>query len=191
MHADIHQALEDLARRPGARIVSLLTWTRPALLKKSRATREPCPYKLGVEKITERYGMIGVSYSRVVCNERQREGETFQQANDGAVYFWPDKLWNGRGEHVEGSRFLVRHKPSGKLYLAFYPRNAGGIPAQGLDRWRDVATGKNVDPAQLAGFLPRRQQSKRQETAKQIFWRTIALENVILIRCGEVYRIAA
>jgi hypothetical protein len=160
------------------------------MLRFHRTTSAPNPYLYGVEKLTERYGMLGVRYANAVNNQRAREGLDAADYPEGAE-FRADKLWRGRGEHVPGSRFLVRHKDTGKLYLGFMPRNHNGLPACGIDRWRDVATGANLDPARLVDYLPVKTTPTNQGTRKEIFWRTIALDNIILIKSGEVYRIAA
>jgi hypothetical protein len=190
MHTPIHVALAHLAGRPGPKICSLVTWTRPKLLKKRRGTREPCPYPFGVEKVAERFGMIGISYESCVNNQRGREGRPTNRRGQ-VYYFRATSFWHGLGEHVAGSPFLVRHRVTGALYLKFMPRNLGNQPAIGTERWRDVATGRDVDPATLTGYLPRPYLvSKRQQTRKQVFWVTIALANVLEIRCGQTYRIA-
>lgn len=180
MNVTIEDALEKVK---SARIVVIVTFTRPKLLKKSRKTGEACPYAAGVERRTERKGMIGVSYENCVNNQRGREG-TPTDADDVVQYFEAQQLWSGLGRHVSGSKFLVEHTKTGKQYLTFRPQ------CNLADQWIDLATGAMLELTQLQDYLPLPpKDSGRQGTEQAIQWKCIALENVKQIRSGEIFDI--
>ena len=167
---------EALAAIANARICVIVTKTRPKLLKKSRTTGEPCPYR-EVERLAERRVMIGCQYENAVNNQLDREGSQEK--------FQAESLWNGKGEHVPGNRFLVRHKDSGKEYLAFMPL------ASATDRWICPETGADVEAESLADYLPLERPATNQGTEKAISWRVVEASNVVQIRAGEFYDIVS
>jgi hypothetical protein len=88
---------------------------------------------------------------------------------------------------LEGSRNLVRHKDTGKLYIVFYPHREGSVME---DTW--TVDGNEISQDVLTPYLPPVSDgSKRQETEKAVAWRTIALDNVVQITVhGETFMIA-
>lgn len=170
---------EMLLNYTGSTFVTLVTATEPKMNQKHRDTKAPNPF-LGrrVSRMAQRHCILGASYENVVNHQRAREGHP--------VEFKAESLWNGAGEHLEGSRNLVRHKSTGKLYLVFYPHREDSVMQ---DTW--TVDGKEVDQAELAPYLPSTSGSKRQETEREVPWRTVALENVVQITIyGETYMIS-
>lgn len=168
-----------LASHKGSMFVKLVTATEPKMNQKHRETKAPNPF-LGkrVLRMAERHGIVGASYENAVDNQRVREGH--------GVVFKAESLWNGAGEHVEGSQALVRHRGTGKLYLVFYPHREDSVMQ---DAWS--VDGEEVASDILKPYLAPSTGSKRQETEREIQWRTIALENVAQIQMnGEIYVIA-
>jgi hypothetical protein len=174
--------IEMLLNYTGASFVTLVTATEPKMNQKHRETKAPNPF-LGkrVLRMAERLCMIGASYENAVKNRRERE------QHPAADAFKAESLWNGAGEHVEGSRNLVRHKDTGKLYLVFYPYREGSVRQ---DTW--TVNGIEVSPEELKPYLPPVSEgSKRQETERPVAWRTVALDNVAGITInGETYMVA-
>lgn len=191
MRVTIESCLETLARKPGAKVVVMVTFTKPKLNKRNRTTGEPCPYAAGVMRMAERYGMLGVSYENAVNNQRGREEQPTNE-DDVVQYFQAKSLWNGLGEHIPGNPFLVRHNSTGKEYVTFMPRrNKENEVQNGAERWIDLATGLDLDPTSIEDYLPPApKDSGRQETDAITFWKCIAIENVKQIRTnGEIYDI--
>jgi hypothetical protein len=102
--------------------------------------------------------------------------------------FKVNKLWNGQGEHVPGSPYLVRHRDNQeKLYLAFMPFNRNDTPAIGEEMYYDVTTGEIVTPELLNEYLTIPRKPINQGVKKPVLWRIIALENILQIKCGKIY----
>lgn len=169
---------EMLLNYTGSTFITLVTATEPRMNQKNRDTKAPNPF-LGkrVLRMAERHCILGASYENAVNNQRNRE--------DHPVEFKAESLWNGAGEHVEGSRNLVRHKTSGKLYLVFYPHREGSVMQ---DTW--TVNGIEVAQTELSPYLPPVSGSKRQETEREVLWRTVSLDNVVQVTIyGETYLI--
>lgn len=170
-----------LLSQKGATLVSIMTATEPKMNLKHRETKVANPF-LGkrVRRTAIRHGMLGAAYENAVNNRREREG------HPEAGEFKAESLWNGAGEHVEGSKTLVRHKGTGKLYLVFYPHREGSVMQ---DAW--TVDGAEVSVEALAPYLPPVSGSKRQETETPVLWRTIGLENLVHMQMnGETYMVA-
>ena len=165
----------------GASFVSIVTETEPKMNVKSRLTKEPNPYIGRVKRVAVRGGMIGADYSNAVQN--RRVAEDHPGAMDGQE-FRAEALWNGKGEHVNGSKCLARHKGTGALYLVFYPRqDSEGDVVVKESEW--LCDGQPIEVSALASYLPPvREGSPRQETERPVAWRTIALENITSITIG-------
>jgi hypothetical protein len=171
------------------RIVSLFTKTFPPLLKKGRVTKNPNPWPKGVAQITHRYGIIGCSYASCVNRQRFREmpEPTGQPSRTPYVPFRAQALWNGYGEHVPGSPYLVRHKQKDSLYLAFLPFNRENSPAVVEEVFHDVDTGNVIQPNLLTEYMRLEYLPQHQGVNRVVFWRTIELSHILQIKCGEVY----
>jgi hypothetical protein len=174
----LNKLTEMLLNCTGSSFVTLVTATEPKMNRKHRETNAPNPFfGRRVRRMAERHCIIGASYENAVNNQRRREGHP--------VEFKAESLWNGAGEHVEGSRNLVRHKVTGNLYLVFYPHREGSVMQ---DTW--TVDGTEIDQSELAPYLPPVSGSKRQETEREIPWRTVALENVVRVTVrGETYMV--
>jgi hypothetical protein len=174
--------VEMLLNYQGASFITLVTATTPKMNLRHRETKAPNPF-LGkrVLRTANRHGILGASYEQAVNNQRVRE----EHPQGGE--FKAESLWNGAGEHVEGSRNLVRHKTSGKIYVVFYPHREGSVME---DTW--TVDGTEISQDALVPYLPPVSDgSKRQETERAVAWRTIAIDNVIQITVhGETFMIA-
>lgn len=171
----------------GASFVSVETITEPKMLKKHRETGVGNPYLGRVKHYAVRLGMIGAYYENAVQNQRVREEHPAAMAG---VAFRAEALWNGAGEHVDGSACLARHRATGKLYLVLYPRqNTEGMVQVRSSEWR--CDGQPIDRTELLSYLPPvHEGTERQETERPIAWRTVALENIISITVrGVTYNI--
>jgi hypothetical protein len=194
---NIHEILEAIWAKGNnpTRIVSLITKTEPPLLKKGRVSGNPCPWRQ-VFQTTHRYGIIGCSYASSVNRQRDREfQERYLNSRKGTapgtyVPFRAQALWNGMGEHVPGSPYLVRHKRKENLYLAFLPFNRDNSPAVVEEVFHDDG-GKNIDPTLLTEYMRLDHLPQNQGVNKVVFWRTIELSHILQIKCGEVYDVAA
>ncbi len=138
--------------------------TRPKLIAAARTK-----FPLGVERLSQRSIQLGCSYENCVRNKLQIPD------------FKAEALWNGKGRHKPGNRYLVEHvdKP-GQYYLAFKPREKDSVISE---TWTDLQT-KTVIGAPI-DFLQKRAPSKTG-----IEWRVVMVENVELIQCGEFFDIA-
>lgn len=174
-HAGLRRVLE--ARR-GARIVSIVTVTVPAMRKTDN------PFFGLVERVVRRNGMCGASYESSVNRRREKEGQPLDDEGFVEKFTSQPLPW---GTH--DGPFFVRHTPKGateeKLYLKFLPNS------NGEEQWRNPITKKPYDAEQLAAiktFLPKRSESSRQEIENQVEWRTIALDSIEQIKIdGELY----
>lgn len=176
-HAGLRRVLE--ARR-GARIVSIVTVTVPAMRKTDN------PFYGLVERVVRRNGICGASYASSVNRRRVKEGRP--TADDGSVLpFASLPLPWGRHD----GPFFVSHLPKGaaeeRLYLKFLPTR------NGEEQWRNAITKRPYEAEQLAAiktFLRERSESSRQQIENQVEWRTIALDSIEQIQIdGELYLI--
>lgn len=174
--------VEMLLSHKGAEFVGLITATEPKMNKTHRETKAANPF-LGrkVVRTAVRHGMLGASYENCVNNRREAEGHA--QAGE----FKAENLWNGAGEHVDGSKTLVRHKTTGKQYVVFYPHREGSVRE---DAW--TVDGAEVSVESLTPYLPPApKDSGRQETEKPVMWRTIGLDSIVqVVMGGETYHVA-
>lgn len=172
---------EMLLNYKGSTFITLVTATEPKMNQKHRETKALNPF-LGkrVRRMAERHCILGASYENAVNNRRASE------EHPEAGSFKAESLWSGAGEHVEGSRNVVRHKITGKLYLVFYPHREGSVIQ---DTW--TVNGIEIQPSELAPYLPPVSEgSKRQETERAVAWRTVALENVVQVTIyGETFMV--
>jgi hypothetical protein len=174
--------------RKGAKNCALITATFPKLLKKCRLDGRECPFVGGVRKITLRAVTLGVNYEAAVNRARLREAEEY--GGPEPDYFHAESLWGGAGEHV--GTYGVRHRGTGKLYLAYKPRQSpDGSVISVQEEWQDVAKGnKIVDYAEVKDFLyTSNSTSDKQQLQIPLAWRVVALEHIVELRYGDVYNI--
>lgn len=180
--------VEMLSTFTGASYVNVITKTSPEMVKKNRETKEPNPYLGRIARMAERYGMLGASYERVINNERARDAIAREgtDLDDGTPVpeFHAEAMWNGKGEHVNGSKCLLRHKDTGRLYMIFYPARKESVKE---DVW--TCDGEEISVELLKPYLPPvRTDSGRQGTEHLVGWRVVAIENVVqLLLKGETY----
>lgn len=118
---------------------------------------EPKP---NIIKISEKKGQIGCSYENCVKNKT------------GDETFVAESLWKGKGAHVPGNRYLVTHKEKGGFYIQFRPSDV----SVSVDIYKDKESGQVIERPDLP---------EKPEVVQQ--WRTIKLENVLQIKCGDIY----
>ena len=168
----------------------MITRTRPKMLAKSRVTKEPNPFlPLGVERLALRQVTLGASYEKAVNRQRLREN------HDEAGHFLPESLWHGQGVH--DTAYTVRHKTTGRIYLAVKPAQksadteAGTVAVVIRDKWEDLASGRELDfeAERLADYLPSQGKSQVQDVERDVQWRTIALDSIVELRYGEIYEL--
>jgi hypothetical protein len=162
--ASVHEALAMIAANnpPGAPFATIFTSTMPKL-------RRGSPYAAGVVHNASRAGQLGCSYESCVNRLLAR-----QDAPD-AGFFVADQLWRGKGAHLEGSRYLVRHIDTEQLYLCF--RQSSVV----WEQYLDAASGEPCDPTQWLYESVQRDD--------RVIWRTVKIENVLAIKVGEIYNI--
>jgi len=174
-YAGLRRVLE--ARR-GARIVTLVSVTTPAMRKKDN------PFFGLVERVVRRNGMCGANYESSVNRRRVKEE---QPTDDEGIVLQFTALPLPWGQH--DGPFFVKHTPKGacqeRLYLKFLPnRNLE-------EQWRNAVTKQPLNPSQvelLKPFLRTSGGSSRQEIDNQVEWRTIALDSIEQITIdGELY----
>lgn len=187
------QLIQALLAHPvkGAKCCAIITRTRPKMLVKSRVTKEPNPFPQGVERVALRQVTLGASYEKAV--NRQRLAENHDEAGQGG--FVAESLWNGQGE--KHSAYTVRHRKTGRIYLAVKPAQAqantpaGSAAVVVRDQWSDVATGRELDfeTDRLAEFMPVQGKSNTQDVEQDVLWRTVALDSIEELRYGETYQV--
>jgi hypothetical protein len=182
MQVTIPQLIRTLEARPGARICTVVTRTRPKMLAKHRITKVPNPYTDGLVRIAHRSIILGAKYENLVNKQRGREGNE--------EVFNAEALWGGAG--AVHTRFTVKHKGTGKLYFAYKPAVAEPehCPVVIRDQWHD--NGRQLSESEVDGlehYLPVIGTAKKQDVEKEVFWRTLDLTHLIALQSGEVYDI--
>lgn len=159
---------EFLRDRKGSEFVTIVSTTRPKVLKKDRETGEPNPFG-EIVKVSRANGILGFRYENSVNNQREREG--------GERDFVAEpRSW---GQHVKradgGLSPLVEHK--GRVYLEIKVERSLG------STYYD-ASGTERTYAELRGILPKAKESSRQEVENPVILRDYALANIREIAIG-------
>jgi hypothetical protein len=169
MRVTLEEFERRLAEHKGPLPARLMTRTRPKLLVKGRVDKLPCPWKQGVEHVISRRVVLGERYEDCVNAQRYAEGNTEPFK---ASALWPSREYpDGAGER--DSEYTVRHKGSGKRYLAVRLDPEDYEMFATWDFWYDLHTGANIDPRDLEQYLPPRSASE-----SEVAWRTIDLEHI-------------
>lgn len=171
------ELVEILNERRGAKIVSIVTETEPAL-------HPGHPYHRGIKKVTRRTMIIGADYSSMV--NRQRFDDAIAAAIESEVdvtnfdavnniagnlpVHTSGPLWRGKGAHH--SSVTVRHIDNERLYFF-------GI----MKSTQEVNYFHGDDP-----IIPERV-TQWLKPAPDHGWRTLALDNVVQLRWGETYNL--
>ena len=165
----------------GLPIVGLVLSTIPKMTVKSRATGEPSIYPQGVEKLARRVYMLAKmgSYENKVNNTLEKMGADRD--------FDAKELWKGKGERA--GTLMARHTETGKLYLTGFPQqNREGVIVSGETEYRDIATGRTLDDAEVKNlkdnFFP------KSDFSSPVPYNTIALTGIRSIKyCGETVEV--
>lgn len=166
-----------LTKRNKAEPVTIVTDTRP---ERSGLRKTDNRFHGKCHKITRINGFIGSGYESRVNRQRDREAHTRTFKANG--------LWNGKGKHVEGSRYFVTHTEKGGLYLAFSAVTVNEKYPRVLEQEYQWIDGNKplteAETAEYKTFERKRKASKRQETRKPIFWQMPDLTNLVEITIG-------
>ena len=156
--------------------VTIVTRTPVRMRKRNNPLRDR-----GVHKVARRLGFLGADYSSAINRQRDREQQPVA-ADDTIPIFRASTLWRGMGEHVPGSRTLIRHKRKPEaVYFAFMPRVKDGDPVVTEYRYED-SDGQPVKEHEIKPFeYAPAAQSSRQKTSKPIHWRTILISHLLSI----------
>ena len=193
VRTDLNGIISYLDGQKGAIACSVVARTAPKLLVKSRINHDLLAadlYPRGVERIALRNIMLGVNYEAAVNRARTAEIVANHQSAASAEYFdarflWQDKNGIGHGVKVEGHPYLVTHDTGGGLYFATRPYQfptddpavvSGTCAPVQMDEWRDIASGRSLDPINLADFLPVPHKSISQGLEHDLAWRTYGID---------------
>lgn len=185
MRCKIQTALNHIDNRIANRripcnpVVSLVLRTRPKLARGN-------PFNNGVVRLCYRQGQLGRIYQTAVNNRANK----LELPNTPPFVARP--LWNGKGQWVD--RFCVEHVDTHKRYLAFKPAQVQtlyGYDVQFIaDQWLDGLTGDFLLFDQVQEYLLASEiKSQPMPPAEAVQWRTVALENILSIKCGLTYEI--
>lgn len=160
-----------LSEVKGCKIVSLTYRSIPAMNKGGRKSKDgfyPNRFfnsfgESRVYKVSRLNGIIGSDYEKVT------------QKRTGDKEFKVEELWGGNGEHID--KYLVKHKISQKVYLAFLLNRvieSGYYWATG-----EKLTDQEVD--ELKSWFS----EKRDDYVVE--WRTLPVDNILELKMdGEV-----
>ena len=166
----IAAAVRHLKTRKGSEFASILSVSPAKLLKKSRDTKEPPPWK-ELHKVSKVSGILNFRYENSVNNQREREGHP-------EVFEAQSRAW---GEHVlrdDGSlSCLIKHR--GKHYVELKVQNT--VFSYYVDD-----EGNRYTRSEIADFLQRKSsESSRQELEEPVIVRDYRLDHVVSIRFGN------
>jgi hypothetical protein len=170
----IDNLIQTVQEMSGSTFINMDYISNPKPLKKSRITGEPTPEDVAeCEKHNGMGGMIGISYSNCVNNQRSRENKEMD--------FEPCPLqsWQKRDNNI------IRHNKTGKAYLPVMVQNSKNNNPVYIGKYGNVLNYEDIKE-----YLPQKSKSKRQGTEKEIIWRTIAFDSIRKIRMfNEEYAI--
>lgn len=157
-----------LLDRKGAEFVSLVSATRPRMLKKDRYTGEPNRYG-SVVKVSRISGLLGFRYENSVNNQREREG------GERDFVAEPRRWGQIVTRHDGRPSPLIEHHSEHYLEIKVeYSLGTTYLDEGGTERTF----------AELAGFLPQRSESPRQELDKPVILRDYALTSIRKLTIG-------
>lgn len=159
-----------LRDRKGSEFVTIVSTTKPRVLKKDRETGEPNPFGQ-IVKVSRVNGLVGFRYENSVNNQRTREDHS-----EAGEFVAEPRTW---GEHVNradgGLSSLVEHK--GRTYLEVKVERS-----LGTTYYDESGTERTYD--EVRGVLPKRSESKRQDVENPVILRDYALDNLREISIG-------
>lgn len=150
-----------------SKIVSLFYKSEPDLLKGTKNNRHKFVNENGnpkVYKISQMNGIVGTDYEKVTRNRTENPE------------FKVEQLWGGKGEHL--NKYLVRHKVTQRVYLAFLLNN---VTKSGY-YWSDGTELSNEEVVELKQYI------RNTSNNSEVQWRTLPIDNVLEIKTdGEIY----
>lgn len=186
-----------LDARRGACFVTIVARVDAKLVKKHRETGEPNPYA-GATKVSRVNGCINWSYANSVNNQRLREGQPTNEA-DQVEFFTPEKrawgqrrFYNAAGEAVYDRSASVRLSPFVDHKQAVYLE----MKVEKSVEHRYELDGEVLTDEQVAPYLPKRKESSRQQVEKPVILRDYTLDKagetsiMALTMGGETYHVA-
>ena len=135
------------------------------LLKKSRVTKEPCPWGL-VTKRSVLSCAFGTDYERGVNRRLDKEGS--ESEFQTMPHAWAERL--------EDKPSICTNKAGDTFYANLRVFSVGSV-----EFFED---GKPIDAADLVDYLPKKSTSSRQGTEDQIIWRTVKFTSFESVRYG-------
>lgn len=134
----------------GSKIITVTMNTELKLLKKSRDTKEPCPY-VGVRKRTRAKVMVGTDYENGVNNTREREGN--ERTFEAQKHSWADRT---------DKPVISTNKAGNQTYA-----NLRVLETYEVEY---TADGKAISEEDIAPFKKKQSKPKNQGTEKPIIW---------------------
>ena len=185
----VKQLTEKLDATRGARFVTIVSRTEPAMVKKHRETGEPNPY-YGATKISRVNGCINWCYENSVNNQRQREGNA-EHFHPEARRWGQRRFYNAEGQPVYDRTASVRLSPfvdhKGWVYLELKVQNC-------IEHRYEATDGTVLTDEQVAPYLPLKGES-RQGVDKEVILRDYTMDkdgkcNIMSITMdGETYHV--
>lgn len=150
---------EELTKRfsevKGSKILTVVMNTEVKLLKKSRDTKEPCPYQ-GVRKRTRAKIIVGSEYEKGVNTRLQKEGKE-------ADFEAQEHAWEVKTDKP----IIGTNKAGDQLYL--------NARIQDSYETEYIVDGNVIDKEELAPYMSKPKPPQNQGTDKPILWRTLKL----------------
>jgi len=146
-----------LAERRGAQAVTIIARTVPEMRKTNN------PWYGRTEKVARVNGMVNWRYENAVNNQRAREGNQEPFAAE-------PRKW---GQRIIGCPFVEYR---GELYLE--------VKVERSIEYQYYVDGKPVDAAVIAPYLPKRQESGRQDVERPVVLRDYKLATIEQIAIG-------
>ncbi len=163
----------EIEGKTSAEFSLILTKTSPKLLKKSRVTGDPCPYK-SVSKFSKSFTMLNVIYERSYNKELEKLG--FQEK--GENLFTAEPLPWGHWltlENGKTSKVLIKHGEE------IYIRSTFNTRIKPETTWE--ADGVEVKKEDLKDYLP-------EDRENLVEVRTFKLSSIKTIHLsGEIYNL--
>lgn len=142
---------------------SLEQLTEPKMLAKSRADKTPNTFGK-VTKLSIISVILNADYKKQVTNQLKREDKETTEYQRGKAAM--------QIEYGENNRFIGKNVANERLVIMYRPNNE--IKPTSKFFVDDIET----DKAKLIDYLPLSAPATNQGTDKEIFWRTVYLDNV-------------
>lgn len=150
---ELQKRLEEVK---GSKIITVVMNTEVKLLKKSRDTKEPCPY-VGVRKRTRAKVILGSDYQKGVNTRLSKEGKD-------ADFESQEHSWE-----VSTDKPIIGTNKAGDQFYA-------NVRIQDTYETEYIIDGKPISEEELALFMRAKSKPKNQGTDDPVVWRTLKLQ---------------